>query len=103
MGALSKTLRSAKNSVGKSWGHTKNLLHGAKETLDAGVSIYSKLQPVLSEAAQAFGSKQVEGFANKARQDVESGIKRGQSFASEISSNVDKIDRLGGEFMNAFR
>ena len=103
MGALSKTLRSAKNFVGKSWGHTKKLLHGAKETLDAGVSIYSKLQPVLSGAAQAFGNKQVKGFASKARQDVESGIKRGQSFASEISSNVDKIDRLGGEFMNAFR
>ena len=58
---------------------------------------------VLREAAQAFGNKQVEGFANKAKQDIESGIKKGQSFASEISSNVDKIDRLGSEFMNAFR
>ena len=46
MGVLSKSLRSANNFIGKSWGHTKNLLHDAKETLDAGVSIYSKLQPV---------------------------------------------------------
>ena len=68
MGALSKTLRSAKNFVGKSWGHTKNLLHGAKETLDAGVSIYSKLQPVLSEAAQAFGNVTVLQFLTDTRQ-----------------------------------
>ena len=103
MGALSKTLRSAKNFVGRSWGHTKQILHKAKDTIDSGVAIYSKLQPVLNEGVQAFGNKQVQDFSRKAQEVVESQVKRGRGALREISSNVDKIDDLGGQFMNAFR
>ena len=103
MGAFSKNVRQAKTFVGKAWGHTKQFLHGAKETIDAGISIYNKLQPVINDAAQAFGNQQVQGFAAQAQKNVEAGIRRGQQFQKEISSNVDKIDDLGGQFMNAFR
>ena len=98
-----RTIRKAKTFIGKSWGQAKQFLHGAKETLDAGVSIYSKLQPVINDAVQAFGNQQVKDFANKTKQDVEAGIKRGQSLHSGISSNVDKIDQLGSGFMGAFQ
>jgi hypothetical protein len=67
------------------------------------VAIYSKLQPVLNEGVQAFGNKQVQDFSRKAQEVVESQVKRGQGALREISSNVDKIDDLGGQFMNAFR
>ena len=103
MGALSKTFRNAKNFVGRSWGHTKQILHKAKDTIDSGVAIYSKLQPVINEGVQAFGNQRVKDFSRKAQEVVEGQAKRGQGFLKEVSSNVDKIDDLGGQFMGAFR
>ena len=103
MGALSKTMRNAKNFVGRSWGQAKKLFHGAKDTVDSGVAIYSKLQPVLNEGAQAFGNKQVKDCSRKAQDAIQTGVTHAQHYSREISSNVDKLDDLGAQFMNAFR
>ena len=103
MGAFKNTVRSARNFIGRSWGHTKKFVHGAKDTIDAGISIYSKLQPVLNEGAQAFGNKQVKDFSRKAQDAIQTGVTHAQHYSREISSNVDKLDDLGAQFMNAFR
>ena len=103
MGAFKNTVRSARNCIGKSWVHTKKFVHGAKETIDAGISIYSKLQPVLNEGLQAFGNKRAKEFGRKAQDAIQTGVTHAQHYSREISSNVDKLDDLGAQFMNAFR
>ena len=81
----------------------KDLCHGAKATIDAGISVYSKLQPVINEGVQAFGNQRAKDFGRKAQNAIQAGVAHAQHYSREISSNVDKLDDLGAHFTCAFR
>ncbi len=97
------SLRKAKSFVGRSWGKAKNFVHGTKDVLDAGINIYSKLKPIADDAVKVIGNERVQQFNQKAQAELNFAAKQGQAFHREIAGNVEKIDALGNDFMNAFR
>ena len=96
-------LRNAKSIAGLSWGKAKNFVHGAKEALDQGISLYNKLKPIADDAVQAFGNTQAKAFNQKAQADIDHAMRRGHAYHREIAGNVEKVDALGNDLMNAFR
>ena len=84
-------------------GACKKIIQQAHQTLDAGVKVYQKIKPIADEAVQAFGNERVRDFSRKAQSTVDTGIQRGQKFTRAFSDNIDKVDKLGNDFMMAFQ